>query len=204
MKMKRKLILTVGLLAVMVGTISLHAQDLSQSAKPKKHRFSIYAGLGPNFYFNNLEVSKQYVREFNFAFVTRFMWEPGHNLSLGLETGYNGLYSIKENPTVVSQVKISNAVIPIQLVISMKFLQDFYGSFTMGQSILLNKVYTKTPIGEQRSTATNLSLGDFGLAAGYKKSISPKIYLGAEIKGFYSSKLDDKNLGLVFLTGYRF
>lgn len=192
------------LLMVLASTIALHAQDLSNAAKPKKHRFGIYAGLGPNFYFNNLEVSKQYVREFNFAFVTRFMWEPGHNLSLGLETGYNGLYSIKEKPTVVSEAKISNAAIPIQLVISMKFLQDFYGSFTMGQSILLNKVYTKTPLGEQRSTATNLSLGDFGLAAGYKKSISQRLYLGAELKGFYSSKLDDKNLGLVFLTGYRF
>lgn len=201
--MKRKLLLTIGLLVVMVGAISLHAQDLTTSAKPKKHRFSIYAGLGPNFYFNNLEVSKQYVREFNYAFVTRFMWEPGHNLSLGLETGYNGLYSIKENLTPVSQVKISNAAIPIQLVISMKFLQDFYGSFTMGQSILLNKVYTKTAQAEQKSTATNLSLGDFGLAAGYKKSISSKIYLGAELKGFYSSKLDDKNLGLVFITGFR-
>jgi hypothetical protein len=202
--MKRAMLLGSVLLMVLASTIALHAQDLSNAAKPKKHRFSIYAGMGPSFYFNNLEVSKQYVREFNFAFVTRFMWEPGHNLSLGLETGYNGLYSIKENPTVVSQVKISNAAIPIQLVISMKFLQDFYGSFTMGQSILLNKVYTKTPLGEQRSTATNLSLGDFGLAAGYKKSISPRLYLGAELKGFYSSKLDDKNLGLVFLTGYRF
>lgn len=201
--MKRKLIGIVGFLAIMIASISLHAQDLSQSAKPKKHRFSIYAGMGPNFYFNNLEVSKQYVREFNFAFVTRFMWEPGHNLSLGLETGYNGLYSIKENPTVVSLAKISNAAIPLQLVISMKFFQDFYGSFTMGQSILLNKVYTKTPVSEQGYTATNLSLGDFGLAAGYKKSISRNVYLGAELKGFYSSKLNDKNLGLVFLTGFR-
>jgi hypothetical protein len=201
--MKRAMLLGSVLLMVLASTIALHAQDLSNAPKSKKHRFSIYTGMGPSFYFNNLEVSKQYVREFNFAFVTRFMWEPGHNLSLGLETGYNGLYSIKENPTVVSQVKISNAAIPIQLVISMKFLQDFYGSFTMGQSILLNKVYTKTPLGEQRSTATNLSLGDFGLAAGYKKSISSRMYLGAELKGFYSSKLDDKNLGLVFMTGFR-
>jgi hypothetical protein len=201
--MKRAMLLGSVFLMVVASSISLHAQDLSNGSKPKKHRFSIYAGMGPSFYFNNLEVSKQYVREFNFAFVTRFMWEPENNLSLGLETGYNGLYSIKENPTVVSQVKISNAAIPIQLVISMKFLQDFYGSFTMGQSILLNKVYTKTPLGEQRSTASNLSLGDFGLAAGYKKSISPRVYLGAELKGFYSSKLDDKNLGLVFLTGFK-
>ncbi len=201
--MKKALLLGSVLLMVLASTFALHAQDLSNATKTKKHRFSIYAGMGPSYYFNNLEVSKQYVREFNFALVTRFMWEPGHNLSLGLETGYNGLYSIKEKPTVVSEAKISNAAIPIQLVISMKFLQDFYGSFTMGQSILLNKVYTKTPLGEQRSTATNLSLGDFGLAAGYKKAISPHIYLGAELKGFYSSKLDDKNLGLVFMTGFR-
>jgi hypothetical protein len=86
--MKRAMLLGSVLLMVLASTIALHAQDLSNTAKPKKHRFSIYAGMGPSFYFNNLEVSKQYVREFNFAFVTRFMWEPGHNLSLGLETGY--------------------------------------------------------------------------------------------------------------------
>ena len=116
------------------------AQDIATSKSLKKRKFTLYTGLGPNFYFNNLVISKDYVRELNYAFVTRFMWEPEHFLSLGFETGYNRLYSIKESPNANSQIKINNAAIPIQLVVSMKFLKDFYGSFTMGQSILLNNV----------------------------------------------------------------
>jgi hypothetical protein len=113
------------------------------------------------------------------------------------------LYSIKES-SGNNEVKIVNAAIPIQLVISMKFLQHFYGNFTMGQSILLNKVTSTNAGVTNENNASNLSLGDFGLGVGYRKSISERFYLSAELKGFYSSKLDDKNIGLVFMTGYRF
>ena len=179
------------------------AQDLTVTKTIKKHKYTLYAGFGPDFYFNNLTVSKQYVRELNYAFVTRFMWEPAYFLNLGFETGYNRFYSIKENPIAGSQVKITNAAIPIQLVISMKFNTDFYSSFTMGQSILLNKVNTTNNGSTNNINASSLSLGDFGINIGYRKLISSRLYLGTELKGFYSSKLDDKNLGLMFMTGYR-
>ena len=179
------------------------AQDVPSSKTNKKHTFTIYAGLGPDFYFNNLTISKNYVRELNYAFVTRFMWEPEHFLSLGFETGYNRLYHINESPTSGSQVKIVNAAIPIQLVISMKFLQNFYGSFTMGQSVLLNNVSTRYNGATNTINATSVSLGDFGLNMGYRKLISDRFFLGSELKIFYSSKLDDRNLGLIFMAGYR-
>jgi hypothetical protein len=184
-------------------SVAALAQDLNSTKPSKKRLFTVYAGLGPNFYINNLEVSKKYVREWNMAFVTRIMWEPEHFLSLGFETGYNGLYSIKEAGTN-SEVKISNAAIPLQLVISMKFLKQFYGNFTMGQSILLNKVSTTYNGVSNTNNASNVSLGDFGAAIGYRKSISERFYLGTELKGYYSAKLDDQNLGLVVMTGYRF
>ena len=180
------------------------AQDIATSKSLRKHKFTLYAGLGPDFYFNNLVISKDYVRELNYAFVTRFMWEPEHFLSLGFETGYNRLYSIKESPNANSQIKINNAAIPIQLVVSMKFLKDFYGSFTMGQSILLNNVSTLNNGISNQTNATSVSLGDFGLNLGYRKSINDRVFLGTELKLFYSSKLNDKNMGLLFMTGYRF
>ena len=179
------------------------AQDKS-TASNKKYKFTLYAGFGPNFYFNNLTIGKEYVRELNYQFVTRFMWEPEHFLSLGFETGYNRLYSMKENPTANSQVKINNALIPIQLVISMKFFKDFYGNFSMGQSVLLNNVNTNNNGTNNKINATGFSLGDFGIAAGYRKSFHTKYYLGAELKGYYSSKLNDKNIGLAIMGGYRF
>ncbi len=175
-----------------------------KSTPIKKHKFTLYAGVGPNFYFNNLVIAKDYVREFNYQFVTRFMWEPEHFLSLGFETGYNRLYSIKDNSAANNEVKINNALIPLQLVISMKFMQHFYGNFTMGQSILLNNASSSNNGTNTKVNATTFSLGDFGIAVGYRKIISPRFYLGAELKGYYSSKLNDKNIGLVFMSGYRF
>jgi hypothetical protein len=180
-----------------------NAQETSATTI-KKYKFTVYAGLGPNFYFNNLVLAKDYVGEFNYQFVARFMWEPEHLLSLGFETGYNRLYHIKENPSTTSEVKISNALVPLQLVISMKFLKQFYGNFTMGQSILLNNVTAANNGNSQQTSASNVSLGDFGLAVGYRKSFNTRFYLGSEFKGYYSSKLNDKNIGLVFMSGYRF
>ena len=86
----------------------------------------------------------------------------------------------------------------------MKFLKDFYGSFTMGQSILLNNVSTLNNGISNQTNATSVSLGDFGLNLGYRKSINDRVFLGTELKLFYSSKLNDKNMGLLFMTGYRF
>jgi hypothetical protein len=71
----------------------------------------------------------------------------------------------------------------------------------MGQSILINKVTTNA---SGNFDASTLSLGDFGLTVGYRRSMSERIYLATELKGYYASKLDDKNIALVFLAGYRF
>src|ERR1700755_2457154 len=57
------------------------------SVHKAKHRFSVYLGAGPNYYFNNLPLGKNHVNVVNYSFVCRFMWEPEHFLSLGVETG---------------------------------------------------------------------------------------------------------------------
>ncbi len=169
-----------------------------QAAKPSK--FTLYAGLGPNYYFNNLGLAKEQVNEFNYAFVARFMWEPEYFLSIGFETGYNKLYTVKAGMGTPNEIHIVNAAVPLQGVVSMKFFQHFYGSFTMGQSILLNKVSSP---GKGEENASTFSMSDFGAAIGYRKAAGRKWYLGSELKGYYSGKLQDRNIGLVFMAGYR-
>ena len=66
------------------------------------------------------------------------MWEPEHVLSVGIESGYYRLYTLTGPDTL--HANIANSAIPIQLVISMKFLKSFYFNFSMGQSKLINKV----------------------------------------------------------------
>jgi hypothetical protein len=172
----------------------------SSAQETKQHRWTFYGGIGPNYYFNNLEIAKNVVTEVNYSFVARLMWEPDYRLSLGFETGYNRLYSINETGAVLGKVEIANAVIPIQLVISMRFWDNFYGSFNVGQGILLNRVYTEN---FGNFDANVVSLGDFALTFGYRRDINDRWRIGAELKGYYSTKLDDKNVALVFMGGYR-
>ena len=167
----------------------------------KNHKFTFYLGVGPNYYFNNLVLAKDKVKELSYSFVGRFMWEPKHNLSLGVESGYNRFYSVDGELPGAGHVHIVNAAIPIRIVVSMKFFENYYASFNMGQSVLKNKVSTSNG---GIFDASNVSLGDFGLDIGYKRLVSDRFYLGSEIKGTYSAKLEDKNIALVFLGGYRF
>jgi hypothetical protein len=177
-------------------TMGLSAQ--SDNSSEKKHKFSLYAGVGPNIYFNNLVLAKDYVHELNYSFAGRIMWEPGHLLSLGVETGYYRLYSVNDKSQ--SGVNITNAAIPIQLVVGMKFLKTFYFNFSSGQSILLNKVSTPN---NGSISSTSFSLGDFGLSLGYKRQLNERLSLAAETKFFYSSQLNDKNIALLFMVGYK-
>ncbi len=200
--MSMKIFFLTILIAIGIGITSKgNAQELPTVNKKKKHKYSLYMGVGPNYYFNNLVLAKDYVRELNYSFVTRFMWEPEFFVSLGFETGYNKLYTVKGDPAATNGTKIVNASIPIQFIISMKFLKVFYGNFTMGQAIRLNKVTTNAS-GDYN--ASNFSLGDYGIGVGYKKSISNKFSIGTELKGYYSSKLEDRNMALLFMAGYKF
>ncbi len=176
---------------------------IAQSDEPasgKKHRWAVYGGIGPNYYFNNLERATDKVTELNYSFVARLMWEPEYFLSLGFETGYNRLYSLSGTGPIVGDVSIVNVAIPIQLVVSMKFSRNIYGSFNVGQAILLNKVSTQN---KGDFNASVLSLGDFAATVGYKKDISERFTMGTELKFYYSGKLDDKNVALLFMAGYR-
>ncbi len=179
-------------------SINLFAQNES---KTRVRKFAFYAGIGPDYYFNNLTIGKKLVNEVNYNIVGRIMWEPEFNLSLGFESGYNRLYTIKEDYSQTGTLHIVNSAIPIQLVICMKFSKCLYANFTMGQSILQNKV-TTDDVGS--FNANTVSLGDFSGGIGYKKKINDRFSICAEAKYFTSSKLQDKNISLVFLGGYSF
>jgi len=125
--------------ALCLISTNLVAQTQSSTAE-KRDKFAVYAGIGPNYYFNNLILAKDFVNPVNYSIAGRIMWEPEHLLSLGIETGYYRLYTVSfpEQP----EIEISNSAIPIHVVISMKILKKFYVNFSSGQTILKNDVYT--------------------------------------------------------------
>ena len=201
MSIVRTLRITIIFLGILM-CCSIHqatAQNKNVSTK-KDRRYTVYGGIGPSYYFNNLVVGKEGVHEFGYSAVARWMWEPEYFLSLGVETGYFRLYSA-DYANGSNNAHITNSLVPIQLIVSMKFLKNYYCNFSMGQSILINKV---TASASGNFDASTVSLGDFGLTAGYRRSLNERLYLATEIKGYYASKLDDKNIALVFLVGYRY
>jgi len=165
----------------------------------KKRRFAVYAGIGPNYYFNNLVVGKSLVNELNYSFSARLMWEPEHILSVGIETGYYRLYSL--NTPEPTHAHIANSAIPIQLVLSMKFLKNYYFNFSMGQSILLNKVNSQS---YGNFDASTWSLADFSGTLGYRHRFKSRISVGGEAKFFYSTGFVDRNIALLLVGGYKF
>ena len=189
-------------LVILLCLVSVHvmAQDASSASSNKtKHKFAVYAGVGPNFYFNNLQLAANHVNTFNYSFVGRIMWEPEHFLSLGLETGYYRLYTLKVSDP--DNIFISNNAVPIQIVVSMKFLRSYYFNFSVGQSLLFNNVSSSS---HGNFDAQSFSPGDFTATLGYKHPLNGRFSLGAEAKFFYSSRANDCSLALVFVGGYNF
>lgn len=188
------------LLAPFVCFVTLAIAQAPEAAATPKHRWVLYGGIGPNVYLNNLEVAADRIKPVNYTFVARLMWEPEYFLRIGFETGYNQLYTLSGSNPTTGDVSIVNAVIPIQGVISMKFMQNFYGSFNLGFGLLLNNVHTQN---QGSFDDQVMSLSDFAAAVGYRKDISERFTLGAELRGTYSGKLQDRNIALCFMAGYR-
>ncbi len=188
------------LLTLLVLLVANVATAQSTGTERKGHRWVLYAGLGPNLYFNNLEIAADKVKPLNYSFVARLMWEPEYFLALGVETGYNRLYTMSGSHSATGNVQIVNSIIPLQGVISMKFSDHFYGNFNLGFGMLQNKVSTDQ-LGD--FDASVMSLGDFAAAIGYRMDLSERFTLGCELRGYYSGKLQDRNIALVVLAGYR-
>jgi hypothetical protein len=185
---------------LLAGALGLQASGQStEKAQLKKRKFVLYAGFGPNYYFDNLQFEGSLVNKINYSFVGRLMWEPEHLLSVGIESGYYRLYTV--NAPAPSNARIANSAIPLHIVVSMKFLKHYYFDFSMGQSLLENRVHSPV-YGD--FNANSWSLADFGAALGYRHLFNQRFTLGAELKYFYSTRNVDENLAIVAVGGFRF
>lgn len=188
---------TIWMIMLVLTASSLPAS--AQAGQENRHRFSVYLGAGPNFYFNNLVFLKNRVNELNYSFSGKIMWEPEHRLSIGLETGYFRLYGIDLSGP--KNTKVRNSAIPIQLVVTMRVMKSFYGSFSIGRAFLINDVTTDA---YGNFDATTFSLADFSATVGYRKKLNDRYSIGIDAKYYYSSKAEDANFALLGMVGYSF
>jgi hypothetical protein len=179
----------------------LGLQAVAQESTPApvvKRRFAVYVGAGPNYFFNNVVTGKNLVNEWNYAVVAKVMWEPEHFLSLGLESGYNRLYTANSSGTV--NAHIVNSAIPIHISMALKLVKAFYFDLSLGTSLLQSKVDTDV---YGNFDGSSISLADFSGALEYRLPTRGRFQFSFGPKFFYSSHTNDKTLALLFLVGYK-
>jgi hypothetical protein len=96
---------------------------------------------------------------------------------------------------------VTNVAVPVQLVVSMKFLKNYYTDLSIGQTHLLYK-FSSSDMGSFETSSW--SLADFGITVGYKYLIKNRVSVCAETKFFHSAKFRDSNLALLFMVAYNF
>jgi hypothetical protein len=176
-----------------------YAQNADNGVTGKYRKFALYGGVGPSYFFNNLKILKDDVSNFKYAFSLRGMWEPPNSfVSLGLETGYYRLYTVK---STTPKGDVSNSTVPILFVAGMKFSQKFYAFWSMGQSITFNKVSNTDSSYNFNNSVW--SVADFAATFGYRLVQKERISYNVELKGFYSSKYENATIALLFIVGFK-
>lgn len=163
------------------------------------------AGAGYSHYITSLDIPDLNQSGFNGSF--RIMWHPEHLLSLGLETGYSNLYSLKTSASApdlgTSDVKVSMTSVPIMGVYSMKIfpyrLPEFELKVSTGILLLTNHA---EGFGGNLTTS-QICIG-YSVAATYLTPISEFFSVGGELKYQYLSKLEDSDIALQLLISYSF
>jgi hypothetical protein len=181
--------ITIILIPVLLLMASLaHGQNNdSINNRPWKH-YSLAVGAGWSHYINSLETvdSKDVGKDF-IGISLRFLWEPEYRLSLGLETGYYRIYSVKKQVSPEISGESQFYAMPLLLVARMRIVDQFYLSVAPGLTILSQKI---SGMGEKISSST-LSLANFEGTATYIYPLNRRFSLGGDLKFLYFGKTND-------------
>jgi hypothetical protein len=132
----------------------------------------------------------------------RIMWEPEHLLLIGLESGYNSLYTYEESDLETdfgtTDAKSSLSSIPLFFVISMKIIPSINLMAGFGPS------YLKTSFDafgwQTKSTQISTS---FYVAAAYNYPLNHNLSVGGEFRWYQIRKIEDGTLSLQLTLGYK-
>ena len=173
--------------------------------KDTLYSLSADVGLGYSRYLTTLEFIDLNKNGFSGTF--RLMWHPEHLLKLGLETGYQYLYSIRSEISSEefgsTNIKASMASVPLLLITSMVIFPETLPNFELKGG---GGAYFMFNYGELYGSSIYSSVFSLGYHAGvsYLQPLNNDISIGGEIKYFYISKLQDSDLSFMFLISYKF
>jgi len=188
------------LLKILAIIISL-TYGVSGQINEETYSLTAEFGAGYSRYFTTIDNDE--LNKNGFAGSVRVMWNPEHLLSIGLETGYQYLYSIDvtniETEFGTSDFSASMVSIPIFIAITMRVTPKIKLIAGSGMFLLSNN---GTAFGDELSSS-QISIGAHAGIA-YVYPLNNLISIGGELQYSYYSKIQDQTFALQFLFIYKF
>jgi len=165
----------------------LYPQQKDSVRVKRNNHYSLAIGLGWTHYINTLEIGKDNANINSAGLSLKFFWEPEFRLSLGLETGFYKLYTVKNKTQTDFSGQAGMSAIPLLLTVRMRIIDHFYLSVGAGLAIMFNKVKgTNATI-----NSTILSLSNYQYSASYIYPLTKHWQVGGEFKVLNFGKASD-------------
>ena len=168
-------------------------------AQIQDYTLSTEIGAGYSFYLTDMDYNE--LNKNGYSGMIRFMWNPEHLLSIGLETGYNYLYSVHldniETEFGNTEFSASMAAVPVFISFAMKVTDNFKIRAGSGTYLLFNR-------GDMFGNEIKSSLISIGFQTGfsYQRSLTKDFAIGGELQYSYISKIQDQTLSLQIIIIY--
>jgi len=181
--------------------IALLSSVMLPQTNDKTYSLSTEVGVGYSRYFTTMDYDD--LNQNGFSGTVKVMWNPEHLLSIGLETGYQQLYSldVSDYDTEFGNTNVSASMytVPIFIVFAMKVLPNIKLSAGSGVYLLFN---SGEAFGDELNS-NQLSIGAH-VGASYTYPINNSMAIGGELLYSYFSKLQDQTVAIQFLFVYDF
>lgn len=162
---------------------------------------SIYVSTGISHYINTLQIDPLRVGlKQNFSCSSfKFMWEPEHRLSMGVETGYYKVYEVQlaEGKDINTA---SLTVIPILFCVQMRIFKHFFATVGTGVSIHHSEVNYQGI----HSESEVMAFSNLQFSAGYIYPITKQFGLGLKGQFLSENKTEDGIFSVQAVARYQF
>ena len=162
-------------------------------AQTSEALYSVNAELGVGYgrFISDLDLNGLNKNGFNGTL--RFLWQPEHLLSVGLESGYLRLYTFEESDIETgfgtTDASASLHTVPLLATFAMRITPAL--KIYAGTGLYFIYSYSET-FGEEVSSS-EISTGVM-VAASYLHPLANRIHLGGELKWYRINKIDDSEL----------
>lgn len=171
----------------------------ADSIKVRRNHYSLTVGVGWAHYINTLEIGKDNATINSAGVSLKFFWEPEHRLSLGLESGFYRLYSVKSKSYTDVTGQATMSAMPFLLVVRMRIVDQFYLSAGAGLALMFNKV---TGI-DNKVNSNILSLSNYQFSGSYLYPLTKHWQVGGEFKVLNFGKASDWMYTIQALCAFR-